>query len=281
MKFNVGSQLLYCVEQPGALVLNISAVNSSHQTILQERLQIDPVTESEEFTAAEEGTRFIRIKSVPGELKICYEATVEVFPETLDPAGLAVTLPADLPVAVLKYLYPSRYCESDRLVTLATQEFGQFNRGYPQVAAICDWIHDKITYLSGSTDSQTSAHDTATERAGVCRDFAHLGIALCRALEIPARFVSGYAYGLEPPDFHACFEAFLGDRWYLFDATRLVPLEGFVRIGTGRDAVDTAFATIWGQVQMQNMAISIEPADQQANLAKLKATSPQGAIAIS
>ena len=102
------------------------------------------------------------------------------------------------------------------------------------------------------------AADTATERAGVCRDFAHLGITFCRALGIPARFVSAYAWQLDPPDFHACFEAYLGDRWYLFDATRLAPTNGLVRIGTGRDAADTAFATVFGAVQLNNLDVYIE-----------------------
>jgi transglutaminase-like putative cysteine protease len=99
------------------------------------------------------------------------------------------------------------------------------------------------------------------ERAGVCRDFAHLGIAFCRALNIPARFVSAYAYQLQPPDFHACFEAYLGDRWYLFDATRLVPTSRLVRIGTGRDAADVSFATVFGAAAMESMQVYIESLD--------------------
>jgi transglutaminase-like putative cysteine protease len=116
------------------------------------------------------------------------------------------------------------------------------------VIAVVDWIHNNVEYLSGSTDSGTSAYDTVTQRTGVCRDFAHLGIALCRALNIPARYFTGYSYLLDPPDFHALFEAYLGGRWVLFDATRLAPLNGLVRIGSGRDAADAAVATIFGGV---------------------------------
>ena len=114
------------------------------------------------------------------------------------------------------------------------------------MVAITDWIHANVEYLRGSTDSNTSAYDTVTQRTGVCRDFAHLGIALCRALNIPARYFSGYAYQLEPPDFHACFECFIGGSWVVFDATRLAHLNGLVRIGTGRDAADAAVASIFG-----------------------------------
>ena len=136
----------------------------------------------------------------------------------------------------MQYLYPSRYCESDMLVRLALQEFGGAAPGFERVTQICNWIHAHVEYLHRATNPMTSAYDTATERAGVCRDFAHLAIAFCRALAIPARFVSGYAFNLYPCDFHACFEAFLGNSWYFFDATRLVPQSGFIRIGTGRDA---------------------------------------------
>ena len=110
------------------------------------------------------------------------------------------------------------------------------------------------------------------ERVGVCRDFAHLGIAFCRALNIPARFVAGYAYGLNPPDFHAWFEAYLGDRWYLFDATRRVPLQGLVRVGTGRDAADVSFATLFGLVQMNEMTIFIDPLTDSHTMTPLNPT---------
>ncbi|GAB4267487.1 MAG: hypothetical protein Kow0065_18090 [Methylomicrobium sp.] len=128
------------------------------------------------------------------------------------------------------------------------------------------------------SSSHTSAFDTATERIGVCRDFAHLGIAFCRALNIPARFVASYAYGLTTPDFHACFEAYLGDRWYLFDATRLAPQNGIVRIGTGRDAADVSIATIFGTVYMNDMRIFIEHVPDQSCSAKPRPTTQAIAI---
>ena len=134
--------------------------------------------------------------------------------------------------STIPYLFPSRYCQSDRLGRLAWDLFGTIENPHEKVVAIADWIHDNVEYLRGSTDSMTSAYDTVTQRTGVCRDFSHLGIALCRALNIPARYFSGYAYELEPPDFHACFECFIGGSWVVFDATRLAHLNGLVRIGT-------------------------------------------------
>jgi transglutaminase-like putative cysteine protease len=126
------------------------------------------------------------------------------------------------------------------------------------VTRICNWIYEFVEYLPGFTNSSTSAFDTATQRAGVCRDFAHLGIAFCRSLGIPARFVSSYAYGLDPPDFHVHFEAFLEDRWILLDPSRLSPQSSFVRIGHGRDAADTSFATIFGETTMNRMELLME-----------------------
>ena len=123
-------------------------------------------------------------------------------------------------------------------------------------SSISDWIHDNVEYLRGSTDSMTSAFDTVTQRTGVCRDFSHLGIALCRALNIPARYFSGYAYQLDPPDFHACFECFIGGSWVVFDATRLAHLNGLVQIGTGRDAADAAVASIFGGAKCTAMTVS-------------------------
>jgi transglutaminase-like putative cysteine protease len=191
-------------------------------------------------------------------LQISYRATVGLSPYYSDPSTIFEVKPADLPLDILYYLYPSRYCQSDRLLRFVAAEFGHLVPGYSRVTAICNWIYDNVLYLSGSSDSLTSACDTAIERVGVCRDFAHLGIAFCRALNIPARFVSGYAYGLNPPDFHAWFEAYLGGRWYLFDPTRLVPQSGLIRVGTGRDAADVSFATIFGPVQMNQMRLFMD-----------------------
>ena len=111
---------------------------------------------------------------------------------------------------------------------------------------------------SNISDACSSACDVLVQRAGVCRDFAHVALTLCRALSIPARYVSGYAVGLNPPDFHGFFEAYLGTRWYLFDATRMAPRDGLVRIGTGRDAADAAFATVIGAATLKDMTVSAQ-----------------------
>lgn len=156
---------------------------------------------------------------------------------------------AELDGDIIPFLFPSRYCQSDKLQKLAYTEFGAIENIYSKVLAITDWIYNNVEYVSGSTDSQTAALDTLTERVGVCRDFAHLAIALCRALSIPARYLTCYAYTLQPPDFHACFEAYIGGNWIVFDATRLVPLNSLVKIANGRDAADAAVASIFGNAR--------------------------------
>lgn len=264
-KFNIGCQLKYNLVQPTTMIFNIQAVKTNAQKILHEELKLEPPQKVEEYISPLEGNRYIRVNATPGDLEIGYRATVELSHFYGNARSIAEIEPAKLPAETFYFLYPSRYCQSDLMAGLAESEFGELQPGYSRVMAICDWIYDKVKYLSGSTNSQTSAYDTATERAGVCRDFAHLGIAFCRALNIPARFVSAYAYKLEPPDFHACFEAYLGDRWYLFDATRLVPLDGLIRIGTGRDAADVSFGTLFGMVEMKEMKVFAEVAEGKAH----------------
>jgi transglutaminase-like putative cysteine protease len=147
------------------------------------------------------------------------------------------------------------------LQKLAFKEFGNIQNTYAKVSAINEWIFNNIEYLGGSTNSSTSAFDTLTERAGVCRDFAHLGIALCRALSIPARYFTCYAYNLTPPDFHACFEAYIGGEWIFFDPTKLVPSNGLIKIANGRDAADASIASIFGNARCTLINVKCETSD--------------------
>ena len=259
MQLDVGCHLDYSVTQPSTLVFNISVNHNAYQKVIQEKLQIDPDLAFDEYVAPLTNNRYFRVNVPSGKLQVSYQATVDLWHFHKSPDAIPEVLPADLPLETMHYLYPSRYCQSDKLMRVAQYEFGNLQSGYSKVNAICNWIYDNITYLSFSSDQNTSAYDTATQRVGVCRDFAHLGITFCRALNIPARFVAAYAYGLQPPDFHACFEAYLGHRWYLFDPTRLVPQNGIVRIGTGRDAADVSFANIFGPVQLDQMRLFANP----------------------
>ena len=185
--------------------------------------------------------------------------TLDVF--RADPAKIDETPLGEIPLDIMPFLLPSRFVPSDRLSAFACREFGELPKGHSRVTAICNWLYDNIDYRRGSSNQQTTADESLLLRAGVCRDFAHLGIAFCRALNIPARFVSCYAYGLEPRDFHAVFEAYLGGRWWLFDGTRQANLDGLVRIGVGRDAAEIAFASPFGEIEAGPVKITIEHSD--------------------
>ena len=260
----ISSELVYNIESTASFIFNIAAANTNHQRTIEETLTLSPSIDSEWFQLNNFGCRALRLKVDPGEFSIRYNATVQLSPETEQVRYLNEVEHKKLPASVLPFLNPSRYCESDRLGRFAWKEFGQLQSGYSRVDEICNWVNAHIDYVIGSTDTSSSACDVLIQRAGVCRDFAHVSIALCRALGIPARYVSGYAVGLEPPDFHGFFEVYLEDRWYLFDATRMAPISGLVRIGIGRDAADTSFANIVGEAQMQFIKVEATSAD--ANL---------------
>ena len=260
VKYRLGCELEYVVTERTTFIFNVGVNASGNNKIVRERYSIEPQIKFEEFETLPESNRYLRLTAEPCDpLRFSYEALVEQPAPVEHDAPIPETPVSALPAEAIHYLYPSRYCQSDKLARLAQREFGGIMPGFTRVTAICNWIYDHVEYLRGSSDQHTSAFDTATERAGVCRDFAHLGIAFCRALGTPARFVTTYSYKLEPPDFHACFEAYLGDRWYVFDATRLAPPAGFVPIGFGRDAADTSFASIYGLAEMRQMRVFIEP----------------------
>ena len=257
MRFAVGCRLRYRVDEPNTFVFNVVVADSPCQQVERERLEVEPELAVEELRLLE-GSRHMRLHAPEGELTLNYQASGTLNPIQADPQGLAEVPPAKLPLDIVHYIYPSRYCPSDQLLRFAAREFGAVEPGYARVQTIGDWIRANIDYVSGASTAHTAASETLISRRGVCRDFAHLGIALCRALNIPARFVAGYAQGLQPPDFHACFEAYLGGRWYLFDPTGLTSRASIVRIGTGRDAADASFATIFGWAQMEEMEVYYE-----------------------
>jgi len=243
------SRMQYRMKTPVTLLLNFRVRASSVQTLLSESVRFSLPGRPELILSAPGGNRFDRLHVRKGNvLTIQYEAEVSTCSRLLDPDTLRKVPPAALDPALLPFLFPSRYCQSDRLGRLAWQKFGHITPVYDQVWEIARWIYESVEYLPGATSSVTSAYDTVTQRAGVCRDFAHLGIALCRALNIPARYFTGYAHRLKPQDFHACFEAFIGGHWVLFDPTRLAAPNGLVRIGLGRDAADVSVCTAFGPV---------------------------------
>lgn len=255
-------------ESPADFIFNIHAAQTARQTIVTESLTVNQPVMPEIFVDAPTASRYMRLRADPGLLLVSYGATVDIDHHRESPSKLDEAPVAQIPPDVMPYVYPSRYCQSDRLRRYANREFGHLRPGYWRVQAIHDWVRLRTVFTSGSSDNRTGAVDTLVDQVGVCRDFAHLMIALCRAVNIPARFVSGIDYGaapeLGPTDFHAYVEVYLGQHWYAFDPTGISPPMGLVRIGTGRDAADVSFATMFGSLRAHAPLISITALDDPA-----------------
>lgn len=258
MKFEVSAKIVYEAKAPSTLLFNVQPYKFDGQLVLHESFNLNPDLKMQELLSdiGEKRYKVIQVSEAADIISLHYKATVENEIKAI-PGTQLNDVPVHLmPVSALSYLNPSRYCPSDKLYKFAFNKFGKIESAFEKVTAICDWINSNVEYSGGQTDAQTSAYETITEQVGVCRDFAHLGIALCRALTIPARYLTCYAYQLQPPDFHACFEAYLGGYWIIFDATKLVPINGLVKIATGPDAADTAFASTFGNLQFQSLDVS-------------------------
>lgn len=261
--------LTYEIDRAGAdFVFNVHAAHTARQHIPSEGLTLSQPVPQRLYTTPGTANRYLYLHAEPGELKLSYAATVDLLHHFASPHAIAEVPVRDLPPEVIGYIYPSRYCQSDRLIKFANNEFGGLPQGYGRVCAIQDWVRRHVTFTSHSSNSNTSAVDTLIEQVGVCRDFAHLMIALCRAVSIPARFATGTDYGadpkLGPSDFQAYVEVYLGERWYIFDPSGTGIPMGFVRFGTGRDAADVAFATIFGDVRTHAAVIRAIAVDDAA-----------------
>ena len=252
----VEAVLEYEVKEPTHFCFNIEAAHWPTQKIVSERLELSEHVVARCFEDPQFGHRLLRFDAPPGPLALNYKADVQVLQH--DDRVLEESPVREIPDEIFHYLLPSRYCESDVLCAAAQKMFGDLQPGVSRVRKVVDWIRDNVTYRSGSTNSMTTARDVFVQRAGVCRDFAHLGITFCRALSIPARMVVGYVWFDEPPqDFHAIFEAWIGGRWVLFDPTGMAPADRLVRVGTGRDAKDVAFCTYFGNVVLKRKEVMV------------------------
>ena len=261
IRFDLSIELDYTVLAPTDFVFIFQPANTSYQRVTWESLSTDPVVDVQEELHGAPANRHLRVRSEPGKFRVRYDAIVDLVHHFALPADLREVPIAELPAPVLGYIYPSRYCQSDRLMEVAHREFGNMAPGYARVEAIRQWVQKRTRFQIGSSNPGTSALETYECSQGVCRDFAHLMVSMCRALNIPARIATGIDYGADPSmgptDFHCYVEAYLGDRWFLFDPSGISPRMGLLRIGTGRDASEVAFATIFGSVQWTMPKISI------------------------
>jgi transglutaminase-like putative cysteine protease len=253
----VGCHIVYETSAPTAILLVLRPRNDGNQRVRQQQLTFTPRLSSSQFKDLH-GNLTDRTVLQPGENVIHHDALVSVshLPDNPERPG-APTPVYQLPPETLRYTLPSRYCDSDKLLNFAWNQFGQVENGFARVQAICDWVHNNIEYRFGAGSSVISASEVVLQRFGVCRDFAHVAIALCRAFNLPARYVTGHLPDIgrvdpgTPMDFHAYFEVFLGQNWCTFDARFNVPRIGRVKVAQGLDAVDGAFSTIYGEVQFK------------------------------
>jgi transglutaminase-like putative cysteine protease len=261
IRFDLSISLDYKVLSPTDFIFVIQPTRTPYQRVTWEQLSLAPDVPWDEELHGEPANRHLRVHAEPGNFHLKYDAIVDIVHHFALPSDVKEVPIAELPASVLQYVYPSRYCQSDRLLDVARAEFGTMTPGYERVEAIRAWVQNRTKFQIGSSHVGTSALDTYDCSTGVCRDFAHLMISMCRALNIPARIATAIDYGadpaLGPTDFHCYVEVYLGDRWYVFDPSGISPRMGLLRIGTGRDASEVAFATIFGSVEWSMPKITI------------------------
>jgi transglutaminase-like putative cysteine protease len=268
MKLQVSCDLHFQIDDPTALILMLRPLLGAQQRITRSNYRVEPdvkIIESKDSY----GNFCQRLVVPPGDFSIHTSFEV-ITTEHIDSApGTGFVEIQHLPSQILPYLLPSRYCESDRFGDLAREIVVEALPGYDQVSNIVDWVRDSIKYIPGSSDSALSAIEINQHGYGVCRDLAHLAIALCRSISIPARLVVGYLYQLEPMDLHAWFEAYIGGRWYTFDPTQNQLRGGRVIIAFGRDAADVSIFHQFGMgCRLSSMDVHVNLLDAPLEMQK-------------
>lgn len=261
MRIRVGCEFVWETVAPVPMLMLVKPRADADHLAVYESTWSDPQLAIHEYRDLF-GNNCWRFVAPEGTSAVRYDAVVEI-PETPDPVVPHAALHAveDLPDDAIVFTLPSRYVESDKLLDAAWELFGNTAPTWERIQAVCDWVHHNIQFVNGSSTPATTAYDVYQQRMGVCRDFALLSVAFCRALNIPARYTFGYLpdIAIEPPDvpmdFHTWFEAYVGGRWYTFDARHNTPRVGRVVIGRGRDAVDCALSTAYGNARLAKFTV--------------------------
>jgi transglutaminase-like putative cysteine protease len=262
MILRLGYDIQFAFPAPTAMVALLH-VHPSRESDLRapDDLRLEPTVESETYIDTF-GNRCTRFLAPQGLLRLSNSTLIHDsgIADPVSPSARAVPV-HELPHEVLRYLYNSRYCEVDRFTAIAFELFGSVPAGWSRVQAVCDWVHAKVTFGYQYARSTKTALDVFTERVGVCRDFQHLAVTLCRALNIPARYATGYLGDIGVPpapcpmDFSAWFEVYLEDRWWAFDARHNQPRIGRILMATGRDASDVAITTSFGSADLRYFSV--------------------------
>lgn len=259
MRLKIHAVLDYHFETPADVLLALEVAQLPDQLLVDDKLTVStgvPLTPVEGHESIGRRTW----AAAEGDFVVDYSATVDVERPLPDISQVAAAPLRDLPGLVIPYLWPSRYCRADKVRDFAVETFGGLSGGACALA-MAEWTRTNIAYAPGTSDEETTSHDTFQQKQGICRDFAHLMISFARAVGMPARMVSAYAWQLDPPDFHAVVEVYLDGGWYLVDPTGLAPIEGMARIGIGRDAADISFMTVFGHGELQSQTVSVERLD--------------------
>jgi transglutaminase-like putative cysteine protease len=258
MELDVNVHLSYLLNGPTDLLLQIEMADLPDQRLKASMLDTSDVDHFARVPADEGLGERIWLRT-DGAFRCDYAARVIIDRPAPDISTLAAVPPHLLPGDTVRYLMPSRYCPSDEFQSFVAAEFGD-SEGGARIAAMRDWINDAFSYVPGSSNAQTTALDTFVQRQGVCRDYAHVMIALARASAIPARFASAYAPGVAPPDFHAVAEVYLDGTWHFVDPTGMASADTIARIGVGPDASGVAFLSAFGQLQLVSQSVSVSRA---------------------
>jgi transglutaminase-like putative cysteine protease len=259
MRITIRAQLDYQFDHPTDILLQMEAAAIPEQWVEAANIAISDTLHFARVPAHDDIGERIWLRA-EGRLTVDYRATIAIQRILTDCVDLPAVPPHQLPGETVQYLMASRYCPSDQFQSFVDTEFGTLEGGQ-KVVAMRDWVFGHFTYVKGVSTADTTAADTFIRREGVCRDYAHVMITLVRAAGIPARIASVYALGVEPQDFHAVAEVFLGGEWHLVDATGMAKEAAMAKIGVGRDAADVAFLTAYGNAMMNSQSVSVEPAD--------------------
>lgn len=269
MNLKVAAHAVYHTAQEIPALLQLEVSDAPGQHLTNETLEIGPPLEATPFLDIFGNRNRQLVAPAGADLTIDYHAQVALDSDTspIAPRDFAAVPTSQLPPRGIAMTFPSRYCQSDLLAQAASDLFGSGKTGAALVYEICDWMFNKVTYEYGHTTATTSAADIFLTRIGVCRDFSHLAITFCRALNLPARYAAGYCLELDPPDFHAYFQVYLAapnptddapGQWYSFDATTENLRRGLVNISVGRDAVDTSMLTFFGSAELVEQMVSVQ-----------------------